>query len=201
MLAGRVLEIVMNRALALDPEMGARLKALDGHSVQLHLQGLELALTFRIQHGRLEVTPATSDSSLQVTASPGSLLSKLLQRDAAGFAPGKMTMAGDADLARQLVTLITQFAPDLEEAFAQRFGDVLGVPMAQALQRASRHLRRQLHHFGADSAAWLHNEARLTVASGEVDQLLDAIDQLREQTERFEARLARIAHRSKGSAA
>lgn len=195
-LAGRALESALNHVLSLDPDTRQKLPPLDGRSIQLHLRGPELALAVTVQGDRLEVGPPRDGSQLRVAASPGSLLAMALRRGDEGVSPGKVDIAGDADLARRLEKLATHFQPDFEEAFARSFGDVLGVPLAQAIARGLRHARESARHLAGDGADWLRDEARLAPAPGEVDDFLDGVDALRERTERLEARLARLRPRT-----
>ncbi|HEV7777722.1 MAG TPA: SCP2 sterol-binding domain-containing protein [Luteibacter sp.] len=191
-LAGRALEAALNRAVDLDVDTREKLGALDGRSVQLHLRGPELALSVRVDGGRLRVGPPVEDSSLRVAASPGSLLAMAMRGDDDGVAPGKVDIAGDAELARRLERLARNYAPDFEEAFARTFGDVIGVPLARAVRSALEHARTTAKHLTEDGADWLRDEARIAVAPGELDDFLDGVDALRERTERLDARLARI---------
>ncbi|MBE1159584.1 ubiquinone biosynthesis accessory factor UbiJ [Dyella acidiphila] len=194
-LAGRALETALNHALSLDPDTQARLAALEGRSVQLQLRGLEVSMAISVEQGRLKVGPAPDSSDLRVAATPGSLLSMLFRRGDESMAPGKVDIAGDAELARRLEKLASGFAPDFEEAFARTFGDVLGVPLAKAVREGLAHARESASHLSQDSAAWLRDEARLALAPGEVEGFLDDVDALRERTERLEARLARLERR------
>jgi ubiquinone biosynthesis protein UbiJ len=133
-----------------------------------------------------------------VNASPGSLLAMALRRDEDGVAPGKVEIAGDAELARRLERLARQYAPDVEEAFARTFGDVIGVPLAKALRDGLAHAKESFAHLGEDTADWLRDEGRVAVAPGEMDGFLDGVDAVRERTERAEARLARLERALKG---
>jgi ubiquinone biosynthesis protein UbiJ len=195
-LAGRALETALNRAVALDAETAQKLIALNGRSVQLHLRGPELTLRIDVEQGKLKVGPGADDSSLRVAASPASLLAMALRRNDDGVAPGKVEIAGDADLARRLEKLASQFSPDFEEAFAQTFGDVLGVPIARAVRAAFGHGKESARHFTEDTADWLRDEQRIALAPGEVDAFLDGVDTVRERAERLEARLARLERAS-----
>lgn len=200
-LAGRALETALNHVLSLDPDTVERLGALDGRSVQLTLDGPGLALAITVEQGQLKVGPATDDSQLRVRATPGSLLAMALRRDDDGVAPGKVDIAGDADLARRLEKLASKFAPDFEEAFARTFGDVLGVPLANAVRKALAQARRSAAHLTEDTADWLRDEARIAVAPGDMEGFLDGVDALRERAERLEARLARLERQAKGTRA
>ena len=196
-LAGRALEAALNRAVALDPDTRESLGALEGRRVHLHLRGPGLALVIHVQGGKLEVEPPDDDTpaSLRVAASPGSLLGMALRAGGDTVAPGKVDIAGDADLARRLEKLARGYAPDFEEAFARHFGDVLGVPLARALRKALAHVRDSGRHFAEDSADWLREESRLAVSADEMDDFLDEVDRVREHAERLAARLERLARR------
>ena len=200
-LAGRALETALNHTLSLDPDTQQRLAVLEGHSVQLHLRGPELALAITVDDARLKVGPPHDGSQLKVAATPGSLLAMLLRRDDDGIAPGKVEIAGDAELARRLEKLAGKFAPDFEEAFARSFGDVLGVPLARAVRKGLAHARETAGHLTEDTADWLRDEARVAMAPGEVEGFLDGVDDVRERSERLESRVQRLMQRLQGSAA
>lgn len=200
-LAGRALESALNHTLSLDPDTQQRLAALDGRSVQLHLRGPELALAISVDGARLKVGPPQDGSQLKVAATPGSLLAMLFRRDEDGIAPGKVEIAGDAELARQLEKLAGKFAPDFEEAFARSFGDVLGVPLARAVRKGLAHARDTASHLTEDGADWLRDEARVAMAPGDVEGFLDGVDDVRERSERLESRVQRLVQRVRGNAA
>jgi ubiquinone biosynthesis protein UbiJ len=199
-LAGRALETALNHALSLDPDTQSRLATLDGRSVQLHLRGVDLALAITVEGSRLKVGPAPETSDLRVAATPGSLLSMLFRRHGdESMAPGKVDIAGDAELARRLEKLASGFAPDFEEAFTRTFGDVLGVPLANAVRDGLAHARDTASHLSQDGAAWLRDETRIALAPGEVETFLDEVDALRERAERLDARLARLERARRGT--
>lgn len=200
-LAGRALESALNHALSLDPDTRQQLGKLDGRSIQLHLRGPEIALAVTVEDSQLRVGPPQDDAQLRVAATPGSLLAMVLRRDDEGIAPGKVEIAGDADLARRLEKLASTFAPDFEDAFARTFGDVLGVPLAKAIRHGLTHARETAAHLTEDGASWLRDETRVALAPGEVEGFLDGVDELRERSDRLEARIARLLKRVQGNAA
>jgi ubiquinone biosynthesis protein UbiJ len=200
-LAGRALETALNHTLSLDPDTQQRLAALNGRSVQLHLRGPEIALAVTVEDARLKVGPPQDDSQLRVAATPGSLLAMVFRRGDDGIAPGKVEIAGDAELARRLEKLASKFAPDFEEAFARTFGDVMGVPLAKAVRKGLAHARETAMHLTEDSADWLREEARIALAPGEVESFLDGVDTLRERSDRLESRVQRLTRRLQGNAA
>ena len=200
-LAGRALETALNHTLSLDPDTVQKLAGLNGRSVQLHLRGPELALAVTVDGTRLKVGPPQEDNQLKVAATPGSLLAMVFRRDDDAVAPGKVEIAGDAELARRLEKLASRFAPDFEEAFARSFGDVLGVPLARAVRKGLSHARESASHLAEDGADWLRDESRVALAPGEVECFLDGVDEVRERGERLESRMKRLLQRLPGNAA
>ena len=190
---GRLLEAVLERALALDEPTRARLGDLEGRRVGLQLRGSGLALALTVREGRLVVGPHWERAAeLNVRASAGSLLAFALRGDeGTALPPGKVEISGDAELARRLEQLLRRYRPDVEEAFARTFGDVIGVPLAQALLAAWTWSRESAQALVRDGAEFLRDETRDLVAPAEAERFFDDVDALRERADRLAARLAR----------
>ena len=202
-LGGRALASALNRVLALDPESQAALAKLEGRRLAMRLCGPEITFAIAVREGRLEVGPPdardavdpNAKSDLHVSATPGAVLSLLAPRADDALPPGKIEIAGDAELARRVEKLARGFAPDFEAAIVSVLGEIAGVPIARALREATRWLQTGARHFGEDAADWLRDEARLVVPRGELDDFLDGVDALRERVERLAARVQRLAER------
>lgn len=195
---GRLLEAALNRAVALDVDTRQKLAALDGRAVAVEFRGTPLALRLAVDGAALRVGPAFGgDSALRVAASPASFLALALRRgsDESSIPPGKVDISGDAELARRLEKLASGYAPDIEEAFAKTFGDVIGVPLARVLTGALRTARERGQRFVQDGAEYLVEESRDLVAPGEMHEFLDEVDALRDRGERLAARVQRLLAR------
>lgn len=200
---GRLLEAALNRALALDAHTQQSMATLEGRRIGVELRSANLALAIGVRDGRLAVGPHWEQpADLNLHASPASLLAFALRRgDDSPLPPGKVDISGDAELARRLEKLLRDFRPDIEEAFAQTFGDVLGVPLARAFQRAFAWTRDTAQALAQDSAEYLREESRDLIAPAEMEQFLDDVDRVRERTDRLDARVQRLAARTRGDAA
>jgi len=194
---GNLLASALNRALALDPPSRDAVAALEGRRIGVQLRGMNLALAIHVCAGKLAVGPHwETPADLNVHASPASLLAFALRRgDGSPLPPGKVDISGDAELARRLEKLLRGFRPDIEEAFAKTFGDVLGVPLAQAFARAFAWTRGTAHAFAQNSAEYLREESRDVPAPAQVEQFLDDVDRVRERADRLEARVQRLRAR------
>ena len=192
---GRALEAILERALALDPDTRAALRPLEGRAISLVLQAPPLALRLRVEDARLRVGPdsASDEPELRVTTTLGALLTRLLPgRDADALPVGQMRISGDAELARRVQQLVQRYDPDIEEAFTQLFGDVVGVQLARALKRGFDTLRDTALAVARDSAEYLTEESRDVVPRAELDAFLDEVDEVRDGVERLERRIARL---------
>jgi len=90
---------------------------------------------------------------------------------------------------------LRDFQPDVEEAFAQTFGDVLGVPLVRGLRRAFDFSRDSVQALAQDTADFLREERRDLVAPAEMKQFLDDVDALRERADRLDARTRQLLQR------
>lgn len=194
---GSLLAAALNRALALDPPSRDGVAALEGRRIAVQLRGVNLALAIRVHDGKLVVGPhGEAPADLNLHASPASLLAFALRRgEDSPLPPGKVDISGDAELARRVEKLLRDFQPDVEEAFAKTFGDVLGVPLARLLASAFAWTRASAQAFVQDSAEYLREESRDLVAPAEMERFLDDVDSLREQVDRLDARVQRLRTR------
>jgi ubiquinone biosynthesis protein UbiJ len=199
-LLGRALERVFARALRLDPPTQARIAALDGKAVTLAWRGTPIAMRLAVSDGAITVGPARDvESALRIAASPAALLTAWLARPDAGAPLAGVEIVGDAELAQRLQRIAADFAPDVDEAFAQAFGDVAGFRLARGFRRAFAWLRDSAAGLAHDAADFLTEESRDLVARAELDTFLDDVDALAERTDRLDARLRRAATRLAGT--
>jgi len=191
---GRMLESALNRAIELDPDTRTALRALDGRAVTVDFTHTPLSMRIAVEGDRLAIGPSFEGSSaLRVAATPAALIGLALARGREGASvPGTVEIAGDADLARRLERIATRFSPDIDEAFARVFGDVIGFQLARGFKRAFAASRDGARAFARDAAEFLSEEGRDIVAKAELDVFLDDVDALRERADRLDARVRRL---------
>src|SRR5688572_24952593 len=92
-IAGRALEMALNRVVALDPETREALGKLEGKRIELVLEAPALALSVSVSEGQLRVGPPDRDNEpdLGLRATLGGLLAQLPFARGSGGAPvGKL---------------------------------------------------------------------------------------------------------------
>jgi ubiquinone biosynthesis protein UbiJ len=199
-IAGRALEVALNRLLALDPALRNELTALEGRRIELTMEAPSLAMELTVRDRRLAVGPANpdfadarSEPDLAVRGTLGGLLAQLpFLRLRTGAPVGKMKIAGDAELARQLQRLAERYDPDWNLPFTDVFGDVLGVQVANGVRAALRAGRDGAAQLARHGAEFLTEESRDVIGRAELDAHLDDVDVLRDRVERLAARMQNL---------
>lgn len=195
---GRALELVLDRALALDPDTRTALATLEGREMALALQAPPLALRVRVETGRLVIGPDRgAEADLSVRTTLGAVIAQLLPGREAGALPvGQVRISGDAELARRVQQLLQRYEPDVEEAFTRLFGDVIGVQIARALRRGFDWSRATATVMARNTAEYLSEESGDLVPKAELEAFLDEVDETRDAVERLERKIARVQGRA-----
>lgn len=192
-LAGRALELALNRLVALDPDTGTALARLDGRRIGLALEAPPVALELAVEQGRLKVGPPGDEPDLGVRATISGVLSQLPFLRPPGAPPvGKVRINGDAELARQLQRLAERYDPDWDKPFADLLGPVFGPQTARVLREALRTSAGVARGLSRDAVDYLVEERRDIVGKAELEAFHDDVDALRDRVERLAARLARL---------
>ena len=191
---GAALEFAINRAVALDAATREKLAELDGRRIGVELKPLGVALAITVDHDRLRVGPHWErERDLNLRASPASLIAFAMRNGGDSvLPPGKVDISGDAELARQFEKIVRDFRPDFEEAFAQTFGDVLGVPIARVVGSAFAWTRDSAKSLALDAVEFVRDESGDAVAAAEAGRFFDDVDDLRERADRLDARIRRL---------
>ncbi|MEO8743568.1 MAG: SCP2 sterol-binding domain-containing protein [Lysobacteraceae bacterium] len=194
-LAGQALEAALDRLIALDPETQDALRSLEGRRIQLTMQAPALALALIVRDGWLAVGPAdtTNEPDLAVRSTLGGLLSQIpFLRSSSGAGVGKIRIAGDADLARQLQKLAERFDPDWNLPFTAVFGEVLGVQVAAVVRTTLRTGRDGVVQLAKHGAEFLTEDSRDVIGRAELEAHLDDVDSLRDRVERLAAKMQNL---------
>jgi ubiquinone biosynthesis protein UbiJ len=188
------IEKILNRSLPRSPRAQALAATLAGRSLAVQITGtgpVVISSTgdgIRIERGSGKAADAS------ISAGPFSLLALAGERSPALAASGA-TITGDSDVAQQFSELLGLLRPEPEEELAQLIGDApahhLGRLARIALGFGDRALRTTVNNV----AEYLAHERRDLVPKAEGRQLLDGIDALRDDVDRFEARLQHLEHR------
>jgi ubiquinone biosynthesis protein UbiJ len=175
----------------------ADLAKLEGKVVRLELIGLPLVLHFLAQDGKMTVaSDYHGEAQVSVRVPAASLVAAALKRDPEAVPKG-MQMNGEAETAQVFSRLLRNADLDWEELLAQRIGDVAARQVGNALRGFMKWSRDSGARLGQDLADYLHYESRDLPPRHEVQGFVSEVDRLRDDAERFSARLKRVQTRIK----
>ena len=188
----RLVDGALNRLLSLDSAAAGAIAGLEGRKIALQLKPWPAPMQIAVVDGRLVASDAQAPD-LAVSATPGALLALAAERGGFELPAGRIDISGDADLARRVQKLVSQLDPDWDRPFAQFFGEVAGHQIAKGLRGALAWGRATAKAMVQNSAEYLREESRDLVAPGEMADFVDEVDRTRDDVERLEARIERLA--------
>jgi ubiquinone biosynthesis protein UbiJ len=188
-------EAALNRYLALDPEGARGLAPLYGRIIGIEIQGLGTQVTLVPGPDRVQVFgvyDATPDCLIR--GAPLALLRMMTaeQKDAE-ISKGAVEIEGDSTIAHDLAKALAGLDVDWEEQLARLVGDPIAHPVGQGVRGLAQWGRRSADVLTADLKEYLEEEARLLPTRYEVSDFLAQVDALRDDVERLEARVERLA--------
>ncbi|WP_287600483.1 SCP2 sterol-binding domain-containing protein [Thiothrix sp.] len=192
------LETAFNAWLALDAQTHgnarSRLQALQGKLICLHISNPDVQLYFLPTADQVRVT--TRYAAAPDVTIHGSALG--LMRLSASNDAGKAMLEhgikidGNMGLGNHFSQILREIDVDWEELLSRAVGDVVAHHLGQVVRNAQGWLGDSSHAMRLNTQEYLQEEARLVPADAEIRQYLDAVDTLRADTDRLEARLKRL---------
>ena len=195
------LEQVLNQLLGQDPETGRKLAALHGRTIRIDLRGTGLVLNFVPgRDGRLQVLGGIEGEPDCVLS--GSPLDLVRAGDSSEgvkqLFSGRLTIEGDTQVAHRFSEALGGLDIDWEEQLARLTGDIA----AHEIGRGVRMLLREGARIGSSSrenlSEYLTEEARLLPHRFELEEFIDEVDRLRDDSERLAARIALLERTRNG---
>ncbi|MCC7412181.1 MAG: SCP2 sterol-binding domain-containing protein [Gammaproteobacteria bacterium] len=195
----RLVTAAVGALLARDPGLRARLAALEGRVVAVVIERVEVTFYLLPRADGIDITrrcPTSPD--LTISGRPAALLA-MLRRRAGAVAPagvaGGVQLRGDLEAAQVLQDVAARLGIDWEELLASVIGDVGAHQIGRGARALARWIAGARDALAADVADYLRYESGLLARQDEVDQYVDAVDLVRDDVERLEARLRRLESR------
>jgi ubiquinone biosynthesis protein UbiJ len=188
------IEKLLNRSLPRSPRAQALATALANRTLAVEMTGAgQVILTST--GGRLQIQrDSGAPADARLSAGPFSLLA-MARGGSPNLAGTGATITGDAEVAQQFSELLGLLKPDPEEELAQLLGDAPAHQLGRVARAALGFGNRVARTTVQNVAEYLAHERRDLVPRAEGRQLLDGIDALRDDVDRFEARLQHLAQR------
>lgn len=214
-MAAAGLEAIANRLLALDADLAEGIEELSGRVLEVHVEGVDWRFQLHAKGARIGVValedcgdsgdlgdprdPGAATADVVVRGPPFSLLRLCASAESIdGVLPADVSISGDVELVEKLSSLARRANVDWEEPLAKVLGDALGHEVARGLRGFASWARTATETIALDIGEYVREERRATPSRLEVEDLANDIEVLRDDVERLEARIARVAGHKRG---
>jgi ubiquinone biosynthesis protein UbiJ len=192
------LQTAVNRFLALDKTAKARLQQLAGKVLAVELSDLPVTLYFIPTEDELQIFShydGTADTRLRGTSFQ--LLSMSVSpRPGENVFKGEVQIQGDVELGQEFQDILRAMDIDWEERLSYVVGDVAAHKMGNAVRSMLGWGAQTVASLQDNLAEYLKFEAGTVPARFEIDAFEQEVDTLRNDVERLEARVLRLASAS-----
>lgn len=191
------LESVLNRNIAASGAARAACKRLEGKALALRI-GIApeltlLTLRFSCADGRMSIAPGGEEpAAATLTGTPLAYLSMVGAQPESAMRAGSIRIEGDAEIAQAFRDLLKAAQPDFEEELSRVIGDVAAHQVGKLARGALGFGQRVADTLAQNVSEYLQEESRDVVTRIELDEFADAVDKLRDDVERAEARIKQL---------
>ncbi len=181
------LETALNAYLSLDPEIVSQLVELSGAVIAIEPEGLGLTLyLFPNAQGIRVMDGYDSEPTVRIRGTPLALIQQWRGQ------PADLIVEGDAATGRRFQTLLARLDIDWEEHLSRIVGDPAAHQLGQFWREFRYWGRKTSTTLLQDGGEYLQQELHILPARPSVESFLSAVDGLREDVDRLEARLDRL---------
>ncbi len=192
------LESVLNRNIAASSTARAMCRRLDGKVLALHVDGLPLSIYFKSSGEQMSLeTQYDGTPNATLSGTPLSLLRMAGPTPETALRTSSVHIHGDAEIAQTFSELLKHARPDLEEELSRVIGDVAAHQVGNVARSALGFARRAADTFAQNVSEYLQEEGRDAPSRTEADEFITGVDKLRDDVDRFEARLS-LLERKRG---
>jgi ubiquinone biosynthesis protein UbiJ len=186
-----ILETVINRYLALDPEMLGKLAQFNGKVIKLEMTGINKTLYMLPNESGIQVlTEFEGPVDTVLRGTPISLFKMGLVSNAASLLlKGEVEITGDTRLGHKFKNVFSQMDIDWSEPLANMVGDSLAYQIHQSGNKLGRWGKETVKSVSTSFSEYLQEESRDVVTDTELNIFNEAVDQMRNDVDRLQARI------------
>lgn len=192
-------EVALNKFLSLDEDVTTFLQPLAGKIIAVNIQPFDEIFYLCPTKKSIQIIDfyeGSADTTLTGTLAAFGLMGAS-STPARSFFSGEVLIEGDLTVGRQFQKLFEQLDIDIEEQLAQVTGDVIAHKVGHFFRKANQWNKENLNSLQLNAKEFLQDETRDLPPAPEVDILTQQIDQLREDSDRIEARINRLETHNK----
>ncbi len=193
------LEAVLNRNIAASSAARTAARRLADKTLAVKFVGAPestlVTLYFHCTDERIDIdTQREGACDATLSGTPLAYLSMIRQPPEDAMRSGSIRIEGDAEVAQAFRDLLQAAQPDFEEELSRVIGDVSAHQVGNMARGVIQFGKRVANTFAQNVSEYLQEESRDVVTRIEADEFNEAVDKLRDDAERTEARLRQLEH-------
>ncbi|WNC72662.1 SCP2 sterol-binding domain-containing protein [Thalassotalea psychrophila] len=165
-----LLEIIINKALSLDPNINSTLAKVNNKSLTLILSELGFPITLQVHQDEITVIASKLSTDCVIQTSLKTL-PKLTQAEllTSLIKTGELDIIGDPKLAQQFASIFELLNIDWEQQIAERIGDIPAFKLGQLNKALLEKLSFANEQISQDASEYLLFEQRILVTETEIN--------------------------------
>jgi len=188
------LETALSHFIRLDPDAKIFLEPLSGKVIQLDLLNPDITVFLCPNADNIQVLencPAIPDTRLQGSVMDFAAMG-LRQRPMDSLFAGEITVAGNVNTGRDFQNLFERLEIDWEEQISRLTGDVIGHQIGRLFRSAKTWGSESIDSLRLNVTEYLQEETRDLPTRIETNHFISAVDNVRTDSDRLEARVQRL---------
>lgn len=193
-LSASALEKIINRVIALDPDVSGKRQKLDQKRVAIELTDWSLTYVFYFTDEKI-IVESTKQQDCQVTLKGSSFaFFNMASQENGGDAlfKGEVHFEGEIGTAQSFQTFWSSLSIDWEEHLSSYTGDIIAHQAGHLFKKAQQQAKHILQTAKLNTSEYLREEALMTPSVVEVEHFYEQLDDLKSDVNRFSARLQRL---------
>lgn len=186
-----IIESVINRYLALDPEMLDKLEQFSGKVIKLEVTGINKTFyLFPSDRGVQVCAEYEGNADTILRGSPVSLFKMGLVSNVADLLlKGEVEITGDTRLGHQFKNLFSQMDIDWSEPMANLLGDGAAYQLQRSGNKLGKWSKDTAASISSSFSEYLLEESRDAVTETELEIFNNEVDRLRNDVDRIQAKI------------
>lgn len=186
-----MLETLLNRYLALDPEVHDKLATFSGKVIQLDITGIDKTIFLFPEHSGIHIdTHYDGHADTVLRGGPGALFRMGLVSDVSKLLlKGEVEINGDTRLGHQFKNILSKMDIDWSEPLAKLVGEAAASQLVENGKAVSRWGRESTRSVAQSVSEYLTEESRDVISGAELSLFNDAVDAIRDDVDRLQARI------------
>lgn len=188
------IEFLVNQVIQLDPHTLAQLSSLAGKRILVDVIDLEFLILINIEDDKFSLTQATARTGdVIISGRATSLPGLVLKRDSVtNVFPKDIEIKGDVHLAQEFQNILKGLEIDWEEYTSRWIGDTAARKLGNILRTNREWMLKARDNIKANISEYLRFEIELLPDRLLIDEFNNAVDAVRDDTERLQQRINRL---------